>query len=458
MRFQSTVGGTGAIYDAEPLPGEPDVFVAKDAPDGRYRVVTTEGWGMIYGDRSGAPVLRGPAHRPTAVRMGKPHSIYVAAANPGTVHGHVTEEWYADWKPLGERLDEKGFQRLEIAIERQNEGLVALRIPPAVWKKGNVLRVAGRFRSGAVSKMVSVQFTDSAFPDTPKITFLHPAPFAPLRVVFVPPPGVTQVEDGTPATMTYLDVPPTYATEVKSHRGVALFDALGSLGQDIHVAAAGGSYRLPDEWWRTVGVLYVIGQDPEATVPIELSKGGKMAKDAARPVAVRARFVGDTFFGRIPVRAQAGGGTTAHALPVPQEWLVRYSDGSWARGMAPTGEGATFEPAAWKPEAEARIQGKVRGGGLGYRVEFLLETRDPGDEAVLQARGAGLSASVSPYGKYEARLPPGRYEVRPIKPNGGRGRGVTVRLGPAQSARLDLDAPLSRPVPEAPLTPSPARE
>ena len=114
LLLESTAG-EHEVYEAQPTADDPDVFESLEAKPGTYYVRTSTGWGMLWvgSGGPGAPFLRGSSHPATTVRMGTPRTLYVAANDPRTIHGHVTDHWGADWKVAG--TGDKRVEALRLA-------------------------------------------------------------------------------------------------------------------------------------------------------------------------------------------------------------------------------------------------------------------------------------------------------------------------------------------------------
>ena len=58
------------------------MYAVSSVNEGKYRVLSTAGWGMLWTGRQGSapPLLRGTDHPPALVRMGKRRSLYVVTA------------------------------------------------------------------------------------------------------------------------------------------------------------------------------------------------------------------------------------------------------------------------------------------------------------------------------------------------------------------------------------------
>ena len=435
LLLENTGDETGSLYEAVPLAGEPDVFVAEKAPVGTYYVYTSEGWGMLWvgSQGPGAPLLRGADLPATTVRMGKPRSLYIAAEDPRTFHGHVIDQWGADWKVAGSGDGAEGFEKVAIEVEPQGQGLMALRFPEAVWQEGHVIRVCGVYQSGVVSQLVSF-VKRGAKVALPRIAFTNPAPLAPLEVVLVGADADTSVPDDLPVVVTLRHVPLEARFEARSHKGVVSFDGIGSLGGGIRIEVpslgSNGAFEMSQEAWRTQGLLHVLLFDPEGAPSVRLDA------ITADPVEIRALLPGTTTYGRLPIWKE--GGTSYTRAPAgPQAWRVLDADGRWIDcSLEVAASGLSKIQKAEADQWAARIRGGVNGGGRGFEVQFT-ELVDGGTER----GGAGLTARVDDYGKYEIRVPPGRYRLQVLRPGGSPGgRPKVLPLRSKSEVRVDLEA------------------
>jgi len=441
VHFEDMEDRAGKAYAAEPLPGDPAVFVAPGAPPGRYYVYSSEGWGMLWGGTGGStgpPYLRGSDFPALTVRMGRPRSLYVGAENPSTVHGHVDVVWGAEWK-VAQEGSREDFRPADVEIVSLGEGLVAIRFPPEIWKAGHALRASGRMVSGAVTPLIAFQITKEKRENRPRIAFTHAAPQAALSVYLVPPPGLEQVPDGTPVTVTLLDIPLTVTYDAASHKGEARFDDIGSLGHGLRIAlprsGADAAFVMDQETWRTRLEMYAVAIDPQTAAVQTIDVGSHEI------VEVRVRFENGSRYALVPAsmrrNADTGSQLLVRTAPGPQQALLRLADGRWLEvSFTADREKPTSVKAEGEPEKPARIRGTVDGGGRGFRVQL---TRIEGTaENPRRTTGAGLSAAVDPYGAYEASVPAGSYEVQVIRPGGALTRPLRLPMKAGSEVHRDL--------------------
>jgi len=438
------------VYDMQPVPnGDREVFVAPGAPEGRYRIFSSEGWGMLWAGSgaSSAPLLSDGRRPATTVRLGRPYTLYVAADNPAI--WRVGLEWGAEWKPQAAG-GARAFERLPLRIQEDTkDGIVSLRFSPKTWHRGNVLRALGRMVSGAVTQMLTFLIRDAAHPDLPRLALIHAAVPAPLTVFLVPPPGGAPVAEGTRAQVKLRGVPLEVRYEAGAHDGRVRFEAVAALGYGLRVSLPSdpqATFDLEPETWRTRAGIHIVALSPATAQSVRLAEGESPV------VEVRVRYAGGGDFGRVSFRrleagAQASGThVVVRTAPGWQDWLVRRADGRWLQGALNLAArpGETRDAGALgKARRSVHIRGRVRGGGLGYRVQFtlLLPAVAGSPLGPRRGQGEGFAAAVSHQGDYEARLPPGRYEIA-VHGRAGRIRQapLTLELRPGGETRLDLEA------------------
>ncbi len=453
MKFHALDDGVGRVYDAHEQ-GQ-GIYVATDAPPGRYRLYTTAGWGMLWTGAKGtaAPGLRGGDYPATQVRMGKPRSLYVASGMPG--RWTVSDAWAAEWKvaAMGDRAQ---FEPVDLKIEKHDVGIYALRFPPNVWTFGNIVRIVGVMRDGTVTGMESYQLRDEKHPELPRMALMLGAVQAVLKVHLVPPPGVDQVPDGTPVHVTLRGVALDHTYKATSFKGVARFEEVAALGHGLRVALPTSgpdvAYDLTPNAWRISGAMHVVASSPGEGVTIELPDVGGGITEA------RVAYAGSTSFGRVPIvegmpDSDGDSGTRSRLRTYPgwQAWWLRTVEGTWLHVVAdvpPSGRSAidlAESLRSLKPVQGCRLRGKVRGARPGSRVVLrqLFEAHAVEGTTVLPKRslgGEGFEATVSMGSTYEAHVPPGRYEIRVLGPNGaaGRTRANLPPFKPGAQVLLDL--------------------
>lgn len=448
VQLEALDDGVGRIYAARQLEG--DVYVAPGAPPGKYRVLSTAGWGMLWTGRTGssAPLLRGAGYPPALVRMGKPRTLYVASGLPGrwTLGGN----WAAQWRRAFEG-DRSTWQPVDLTVDDLDEGVYALRFPADVWTYGTALRVLGTMTDGTVSALQTYQLRDEKRSELPRIALVLAAVQAPLTVNLVPPPGVAQVPDGTPVRVHLLGVPLEHVYEAKSFEGRARFDEIAALGHDllVELPASGphARFKIDAQTWRLRQTMHVVAVDPARLAAIEVVELGGGYTEA------RVCYRGSSTFGRVsferlPAPEDAVERVVRlHTQPGWQEWWLRTADGQWVHEAldvdAPPVE---TQIDLDRPDgAGMRISGKVRGSRPGTRVVFeqLHESYVLDGEPMLPERalrGEGFEAAVSPQGGYEIDVPPGRYRIWAVGPGGAGGRPQVLPLRPGAQIRLDLQS------------------
>ncbi len=446
VQLQAVDDGVGRVYPAKPL-GD-DVYVAPGAPPGKYRILSTAGWGMLWSGRTGssAPLLRGAGHTPALVRMGKPRSLYVASGLPGQWTLGAT--WAAEWKVAAEG-DRATWEPVDLRIEPLDEGVFALRFPAEVWSFGRLIRVLGTMSDGTVTAMQTYQVRDEKRAELPRMALVLAAVQAPLTVHLVPPPGVKQVPDGTPVRVRLLGVPLDHVYEGQSYEGRAQFDELAALGHALRVelpqSGPDAMFTLDPETWRLRQSLHVVAVDPEKLADVQLVELGGGFTEA------RVCYRGASTFGRVSFeRVDAPPDAVEHSVRVRthpgwQEWWLRTVDGEWLY-MADDIEGPPHElliDTDRTDGAGVRVSGRVPGAPPGTRVlaRQVHEAYGIEGEEVLPERrlgGEGFEAAVSPQGGYDLQLPPGRYEIRVLGPTGASSRPKVMPFAPGAQVRLDL--------------------
>ncbi|MDF1701206.1 MAG: hypothetical protein P1V36_08615 [Planctomycetota bacterium] len=434
--LMSVDDGAGATYPLESVGG--DLYRAVGAQPGRFRVLSDQGWGMLWTGRQGsaAPLLRGGEYPAALVRMGKPRSLYVAIADPSLPSAPVTARWAAEWKPLAGG-DAAPFRPADIEIVDQGEGIVSLHFNAAQWTRGTALRAAGFLGDGSVSELLSYTVRDADHHELPRMALVFPAPQARLAVHLVPPTGTAPVADGVPVRVDVGGIPLRAVFEERSYGGSAHFEMLPTLGQGLRISVGpqrpdAHGYLLDQEVWRRRQALFVTPIEAATATRVPLPVGEVPVHE------VRARHGTGAVFGRVPVVAAPTG---AFALTVPgtQDLLVGYADGTWSH-LVVTPAGDTVSGRRERlGERRCRIRGNARGAGPGGTVRFtrvLPVVADLLPER--RAEGEGFRAALTPDGAYEIELPPGRYEIQVWSAGGPRGRILKQDFGPGAEARLQL--------------------
>ncbi len=448
VQLQAVDDGVGRVYPARALQG--NVYVAPGAPPGKYRILTTAGWGMLWTGRKGssAPLLRGAGHPPVLVRMGRPRTLYVASAMPG--RWTLGPRWGAEWKRAAEG-DRATWQSVDLTVDDLGEGVYALRFPTDVWTFGTLLRVLGTMSDGTVTAIQTYQLRDEKHYELPRIALLLAAVQAPLTVHLVPPPGVEQVPDGTPVRVHLRGLPLEHAYEAKSFEGQARFDEIAALGHDLLIelpeSGPDARFALDAQTWRLRQTMHVVAVDPTKLAHIDVVELGGGFTEA------RVCYRGSSSFGRVsfePLPAPPDAverSVRLHTQPGWQEWWLRTADGQWVHEVLEV-DAPPIETRIDLDRADGagmRVSGQVRDSRPGTRVVFmqLHEALSIEGESVLPERklgGEGFEAAVSPQGGYEAALPPGRYQIWAVGPGGRAGRPQTLPQRPGAQVRLDLQS------------------
>ncbi len=450
LMLQALDDGQARRYTLERLEdAEQPLYEAVGAPEGRYRVYSDAGWGMLWTgtNRGAAPLLRGADYPATLVRMGKPRTLYVAAANPSMPSAPVSQRWGVEAKHVSAG-GEQGFTRVDVAIADQGEGIVSLGFPAEVWKGDMSLRAVGLMSDGSLSTLLSYQIKAAEFQELPRMALVFSTTQAPLEVRVIDPADPSRLIEGLKVRVRVEGIPREAVYEEPTWKGVARFDALPSLGHGATVLVGDGdavaTYPLDDNAWRRSARMVVLGPRTPASAVVPV--GADVAE-------LRVRMGESKTFALLPFAKDDEGAALVRALSQgAQDLLVQYGDGTWAAyAVDPKPVGPGGEPTLVRvtpPGKPAKLRGTALGIGPGGKVvchRLMEAVAHPfGDSTALlparEAAGHGFVADVTPDGAYEIKLPPGRYRIQLTGRQGPRGKPKTHTLGPGAEARLNLSA------------------
>lgn len=437
-------------YDLEPVAGDPGLYAAPGAPPALYGVVSTAGWGMLWGGGGAStPRLRGPEHPATLVRMGRPRTLYLGPADPrlwqlsGSVGVEVKSAATGDEVP---------FERVAAQVRVHPEGMVSVQLDERHWRAGQAVRALGVMEGEVPTRVVGFVLGDTPYAHLPRLAMVDPAPQAMFRVHLVPPPGVEQVADGTPVRVELKGLPLDLHEDAATKGGTARFDNLAALGGGLRVrlprSGPRAVFEIDAETRRLQGETWIIATPADA-VPWAADDG-----IGSPVVEARVLYPGGRDFGRVlldvgGVEADGRARVRLLTLPGPQEWILRHADGRWSHHAVEVPSDQPMLGVSWShPVAKGagcQVRGTVSGALPGSRVTFRLLVRPPRDAPVTfpeprSEGGGGFVAAVSPQGAYEAVLAPGTWVIRVEAPSGRASEPRTLDLEPGTHLRLDLQA------------------
>ncbi len=389
---------------------EGDVWIADGAPNGYYRIASTEGWQHLW--PSAMPPMLYAGEQPNHAWLGRPNTLYLGPA-PGSVHAPGLE-WFV------QRVEGRDGAGVEIPVEIFDQEVVdlphphvALRFTTETWV--GTFRALGRMRDGALCEPVVISLPiDNG--NRPRLHHVRPARAQPLVTTLVRTDPQQPVPDGTLVTATLIGLPIDEVYEARTHGEIAYFPEVAVAGNGVRVSfgASARAHVISNKTWRRLGATYLLAPDAKAVrVPLE----------GLDPWAERMLMIRMDRGDRYGLAAIDVDGVDASVrAPVGrQRWLLRLVDAAgkaqWASLDVDVQAGADTRVRVGDLQRGCTVKGNVHAvPTLGYRLLFF---RDEGDgEADIQVLGHGFDVSISHTGSFEADLPPGSYRVSILEPSG----------------------------------------
>lgn len=385
-----------------------DEFVAAGAPRGDYEIRAPGGWGHIGVQ---GPVELVPGGAPAGMRIGAPHTIYVASPTPGV---RPDLRW-AIARPSSPE------EAIPIEVEGdRSDAFVALRVPAEAWS-GEVL-LAGWFRrdgeAGGAGTLPAAPRPVELRPDRPALALVPPAAGLIFDVELVPATADAKIE-GVPVRLSVPGLPLSIVRDAQTGPSGAVRFSVPGMNRPVRIEVGERSFTLDPERVASRVRLAVLVSDGWGD-PVHLHE---FSTDL--PLEVEARPEGGTTYGVVDTERHTADLVEVPIPDVPVSLLIRQGE---RVGVV---DRPTVVRARDVLHEAVRIAGTVDGlVGPGV-VRFLrIEDGEPRGAASLETR-------AGPSGNYEVLVPMGTYAVEVVGPHGTWSRPQPVEA-PEPGGRIHL--------------------